>query len=171
MPGGHAVNLFCFFFLFHIYCRFLTRISHLRIAVKTQNLFSFPILFNLRFRFSVRFWNQKKMMGQRGRLVEWRRKPEYVDFIQIILNWWRKALWFPNVVSFCRSQFDIKRTDLLAVLQHLKFTYMQPKFTQIGRTCFTFRKQKSYANRNRCMTCSNKQLSPRSRWGCCVTTG
>ena len=59
-------------------------------------------------------------MGQRGRLEESIRRLE--------------MLWFPDVVPFCQSQFDIKRTIPLAVLQHLNFTYMQPKFTQRGRT-------------------------------------
>lgn len=82
-------------------------------------------------------------MGQKGKLVESRGRPEYVDFIQAIFSFLQKELWFPSEVSFCRCQFDIKRTNLLDVLQLLNHTHMQPKFTQRGRTPFTLRDQKA----------------------------
>ena len=82
-------------------------------------------------------------MGQKGKLVESRGRPEYVDFIQVIFSFLQRELWFPSEVSFRRCLFDIKRTNLLAVLQHLNHTHMQPKFTQRGRTCFTLREKKA----------------------------
>ena len=42
-------------------------------------------------------------MGQIGRLLESRGRPEYVDFIQVILA--LGELWFPTAVYFCRCQF------------------------------------------------------------------
>ena len=41
-------------------------------------------------------------MGQKGKLVESRGRPEYVDFIQAIFSFLQKELGFPNEVSFCR---------------------------------------------------------------------
>ena len=76
-------------------------------------------------------------MGQRGRLLESRGKPEYVDFIQVTFSFGRIVVSYCSI--FLPKSVLIKRTDLLAVLQHLNLTHMQPKFTQKGRTCFTFR--------------------------------
>ena len=50
-----------------------------------------------------------ELVGVKSLKAKSGRWPGYVDFI---FSLGRKALCFPNVVSYCRCKFDIKRCDL-----------------------------------------------------------
>ena len=82
-----------------------------------------------------------ELVGVKSLKAKSGRWPGYVDFI-FSLGW--KALCFPNVVSYCRCQFDIKRCDLISVSQYINLTHRRQRLTSF---LLIFREQKAICER------------------------
>ena len=87
-------------------------------------------------------------MGQKGRLVESRGRPEYVDFIQVIFRFLQKELWFPSEVSFFADVSLILKEPISSPFSSTltTLTCNQNSLKEDGRVSLSVSKR-PYANR------------------------
>ena len=86
-------------------------------------------------------------MGQKGKLVESRGRPEYVDFIQAIFSFLQKELGFPSEVLFADVSLILKEPISSTFSSTLTtLTCNQNSLKEDGRVSLSVTKR-PYANR------------------------